>query len=101
MRARTKHPRLLDFGNLVFLPSTLGLSCRAVCNMKLAAFFLSSVGAIGAQTLNLGPAAFTAPGRFPTSVYSSYYNNPTQTSEQVQPIITDPVLVRKVFYTWV
>ena len=46
-----------------------------------------------AQTARLGPSAFTAPGAFPTSVYKQYFNNPTQTSEQVQPIITDPVTV--------
>lgn len=43
--------------------------------------------------LTFGPSAFTAPGAFPTSVYKSYYNNPTQTKSQVQPIITDPVTV--------
>lgn len=42
----------------------------------------------------LGPTDFTAPGRFPTAVYGKYFNNPTQTSEQVQPVITDPVTVR-------
>lgn len=45
-------------------------------------------------TLSLGPSAFTVPGAFPTSVYSSYYNDPTQTSAQVQPVISDPVSVR-------
>ncbi|KAH8112141.1 Metallo-dependent phosphatase-like protein [Phellopilus nigrolimitatus] len=38
-----------------------------------------------------GPAAYTALGRFPTALYGSYYNDPTQTSAQVQPVITDPV----------
>lgn len=47
-----------------------------------------------AANLTLGPSAFTAPGAFPTSVYSSYYNDPTQTSAQVQPVISDPVSVR-------
>ena len=45
------------------------------------------------DSLTLGPSAFTAPGAFPTSVYSSYYNDPTQTSAQVQPVISDPVTV--------
>lgn len=31
------------------------------------------------------PSTYTAPGAFPTSVYSEYYNNPTATSAQVQP----------------
>ncbi|KAL4241709.1 Sphingomyelin phosphodiesterase [Abortiporus biennis] len=47
----------------------------------------STTGSVGA----LGPSAFTAPGAFPTSVYQHYYNNPTATSAQVQPIISDPV----------
>lgn len=34
-------------------------------------------------------STFTAPGKFPTSLYSKYYNSPTQTSAQVQPVITD------------
>ncbi|KAJ7146299.1 Metallo-dependent phosphatase-like protein [Mycena epipterygia] len=37
------------------------------------------------------PSAFTAPGKFPTSVFTKYYNNPTQTASQVQPVIKDPV----------
>ena len=45
------------------------------------------------HSLNLGPSTFIVPGPFPTSVYKSYYNNPTQTSEQVQPVITDPITV--------
>lgn len=63
--------------------------------MKLFAssYGLIVAGAVGAQTLKLGPSAFTAPGRFPTSAFSTYFNNPTQTSEQVQPVVTDPVLV--------
>lgn len=36
-------------------------------------------------------STFTAPGEFPTSLYSEYYNDPTATSAQVQPVITDPV----------
>ncbi|PIL31549.1 hypothetical protein GSI_06251 [Ganoderma sinense ZZ0214-1] len=39
----------------------------------------------------LGPSAFTAPGAFPTSLYKHYYNNPTATSAQPQPVISDPV----------
>ncbi|KAL5520508.1 hypothetical protein ACEPAG_9732 [Sanghuangporus baumii] len=57
-------------------------------------FVVIALGAIGrtlAQSLHFGPTAFTAPGVFPTSIYGKYYNNPTQTSEQVQPVITDPI----------
>ncbi|EKM61347.1 uncharacterized protein PHACADRAFT_180479 [Phanerochaete carnosa HHB-10118-sp] len=41
--------------------------------------------------LVLGPSSFAVPGVFPTSVYSSYYNNPTAISAQPQPVISDPV----------
>ncbi|KAI6009217.1 sphingomyelin phosphodiesterase [Pisolithus marmoratus] len=34
--------------------------------------------------------AYTAPGAFPTSVYKSYWNDPTGTSAQPQPVISDP-----------
>ena len=43
-------------------------------------------------SLSWGPSTFTAQGTFPTDAYASYYNNPTQTTAQVQPIVTDPVL---------
>ncbi|KAJ7721427.1 Metallo-dependent phosphatase [Mycena maculata] len=36
-------------------------------------------------------SAFTVPGAFPTAAFPKYYNNPTQTASQVQPIIEDPV----------
>ncbi|EMD41863.1 hypothetical protein CERSUDRAFT_147242 [Gelatoporia subvermispora B] len=53
------------------------------------------VGAIASQARSgdtLGPSSFVAPGAFPTSVYKSYYNDPTGTSVQPQPVISDPVL---------
>ncbi|KAF4611481.1 hypothetical protein D9613_004138 [Agrocybe pediades] len=37
------------------------------------------------------PSTFTAPGAFPTSVFTKYYNSPTATSAQPQPVISDPV----------
>src|SRR5258708_34656310 len=40
-----------------------------------------------------GPSSSPPPGNFPTSLYKSYYNNPTATSAQPQPVISDPVLV--------
>lgn len=36
-------------------------------------------------------SVFTVPGPFPTSLYSQYYNNPTATTAQPQPVISDPV----------
>ena len=41
-----------------------------------------------------GPTAYTAPGAFPTSLYASYYNDPTATSVEPQPVVSDPVTVR-------
>ncbi|KAI5119769.1 hypothetical protein M0805_009240 [Coniferiporia weirii] len=55
------------------------------------ALLVAVAAAKSARSLTLGPSAFTAPGAFPTSIYSHYYNNPTQTSAQVQPVISDPV----------
>ncbi|KAF8079019.1 Metallo-dependent phosphatase-like protein [Lyophyllum atratum] len=40
---------------------------------------------------SISPTNFTAPGVFPTSVFAKYYNNPTATSAQVQPVVSDPV----------
>ncbi|THH03993.1 hypothetical protein EW145_g5843 [Phellinidium pouzarii] len=61
--------------------------------VKLGLLALAAVGVRArTQTSGLGPSAYTVPGRFPTTLFSSYYNDPTQTSEQVQPLVTDPVL---------
>lgn len=51
----------------------------------------SSSSASASGVLTFGPSTFIVPGAFPTSVYSRYYNNPTATASQVQPVITDPV----------
>ncbi|KAF8510005.1 sphingomyelin phosphodiesterase [Hysterangium stoloniferum] len=42
--------------------------------------------------LTFGPATFTAPGPFPTSAFTRYYNSPTATKAQPQPVISDSVL---------
>ncbi|TFK56761.1 sphingomyelin phosphodiesterase [Heliocybe sulcata] len=50
--------------------------------------------ALGASQNYVGiiqPSTYAPPGAFPTSLYSSYYNNPTATVSQVQPVISDPV----------
>ncbi|KAG9308172.1 sphingomyelin phosphodiesterase [Chiua virens] len=52
---------------------------------------LTLAGAIGVNADDTILSAYTAPGEFPTSVYASYWNNPTATSVQPQPVITDPV----------
>ncbi|KAG7099737.1 hypothetical protein E1B28_001552 [Marasmius oreades] len=41
--------------------------------------------------VKIQPSTFTVPGAFPTSVYAKYYNNPTATDAQVQPVISDPI----------
>ena len=61
--------------------------------LQRAAAASSSAAATGLVTL--GPSVFTAPGVFPTSVYKSYYNDPTATTAQPQPVISDPVTVSK------
>ena len=50
-----------------------------------------------AATLTYGPSSFAPPGLFPTSLYQSYYNNPTATAAQPQPVVSDPVLVRTLY----
>ena len=39
------------------------------------------------------PSTFTVPSAFPTSFFTKYYNNPSATNVQPQPIISDPVSV--------
>ncbi|KAH7102564.1 sphingomyelin phosphodiesterase [Auriculariales sp. MPI-PUGE-AT-0066] len=45
----------------------------------------------GVSSLTRGPTNFTAAGAFPTDAFKHYYNEPTQTTQQVQPVITDPI----------
>jgi sphingomyelin phosphodiesterase len=59
--------------------------------LMLSGFILLAFGQ--AQANDIGATAYTAPGAFPTSVYGSYWNDPTATSAQPQPVITDPVTV--------
>lgn len=41
----------------------------------------------------ISSANFTVPGAFPASAFSKYYNEPTGTSAQAQPVVSDPVTV--------
>lgn len=64
----------------------------------LSATFLALCLTFAEQTISLpnhglGPSAYTVPGAFPTSLYQSYYNDPTATSAEPQPVISDPVTV--------
>jgi len=47
---------------------------------------------------NINATAYTAPGAFPTSVYGTYWNDPTATSAEPQPVITDPVTVSTLLF---
>ncbi|KAF7347369.1 SER THR protein phosphatase family protein [Mycena venus] len=57
----------------------------------LVATVLAAAGTKSTTGTQVAPSVFTAPGKFPTSMFTKYYNNPTQTASQVQPIIKDPV----------
>jgi len=52
-----------------------------------------SLASLISSSSDIGTSTFTAPGAFPTSLYSKYYNSPTATSAQVQPVISDSVTV--------
>ncbi|KAI0094202.1 sphingomyelin phosphodiesterase [Irpex rosettiformis] len=51
----------------------------------------ATAAAASEDTVQLGPSVYTAPGVFPTSVFKHYYNDPTATTAQPQPVITDPI----------
>ncbi|PPQ64241.1 hypothetical protein CVT24_008644 [Panaeolus cyanescens] len=55
--------------------------------MRLLPLFLL----VAQPSASINPSTFTAPGAFPTTAFSKYYNEPTATSAQVQPVISDPV----------
>jgi len=60
---------------------------------EVALTAISAVGVAAVATANT-PLTFTAAGAFPTTAFTRYFNSPTQTSEQVQPVVSDPVEVR-------
>lgn len=61
----------------------------AVSDFVFATTFLRAVVCLpnGLQS------AYTASGAFPTSLYASYYNDPTATTAEPQPVVSDPVTV--------
>ena len=61
--------------------------------LRPSAWLSAVVLASAAALVNGQHSVYTVPGAFPTSLYSLYYNNPTATSEQPQPVISDPVTV--------
>ncbi|KAI0673559.1 sphingomyelin phosphodiesterase [Trametes maxima] len=67
-------------------------SCRVLSVAAASAVVFAVPGLAEPVTANgLGPSVFTAPGTVPTSVYKHYYNSPTATSAQPQPVVSDPV----------
>ncbi|OAX38504.1 sphingomyelin phosphodiesterase, partial [Rhizopogon vinicolor AM-OR11-026] len=56
---------------------------------RLAGFILWA--SYRARANDISATVYTAPGAFPTSVYGTYWNDPTATSAEPQPVITDPV----------
>lgn len=73
------HPRDLRYTDMA----------RICCLVLCAAAALQA----GAASLSYGPSTFAPTGAFPTQWYNSYYNDPTATTAQPQPVISDPVLV--------
>ncbi|KAJ7647609.1 Metallo-dependent phosphatase [Roridomyces roridus] len=62
----------------------------ALCALPLAALGAKPPGTTATALLS----EFTVPGAFPTAAFTKgqkFYNNPTQTASQVQPIVVDPV----------
>ncbi|KZP10094.1 sphingomyelin phosphodiesterase [Athelia psychrophila] len=51
----------------------------------------ASSSALSVSASGITPSTYTAGGAFPTSLFSKYYNNPTATSAQPQPVVSDPV----------
>ncbi|KIY73533.1 Metallo-dependent phosphatase [Cylindrobasidium torrendii FP15055 ss-10] len=58
---------------------------------------LVTVTALSASAAFQNTAPFTAPGVFPTSLFAEYYNDPTATSAQVQPKVSDPAESGRVY----
>ncbi|KAG0703316.1 sphingomyelin phosphodiesterase [Suillus ampliporus] len=56
---------------------------------RLSGFLLMAFYQARASVIST--TVYTVPGAFPTSVYGTYWNDPTATSAQPQPVITDPV----------
>lgn len=85
---------LLSLRAVVF-PRVLPVSWSAMFGTVAGVLSVVIVRAVtaAAQSTDIQPSAYTVPGAFPTSLYSSYYNAPTATSAQPQPVISDPVTV--------
>lgn len=72
----------------------LGLATLAWSHYGQGSEFVLAASAVqNSATTSTVPSSYAVPGAFPTSLYSHYYNNPTATSAQPQPVISDPVTV--------
>ena len=62
---------------------------------RILGLLLSAAAALqaSAASLSYGPSSYAPTGAFPPQWYDSYYNDPTATTAQPQPVISDPVLV--------
>ncbi|KIK44535.1 hypothetical protein CY34DRAFT_11021 [Suillus luteus UH-Slu-Lm8-n1] len=72
------------------------MSLKLRCFLGLATLawsqdFEFALAAADSTLTSTVPSSYAVPGAFPTSLYSHYYNNPTATSAQPQPVISDPV----------
>ncbi|KZT07673.1 Metallo-dependent phosphatase [Laetiporus sulphureus 93-53] len=72
---------------------------KALLAHAAALAFVRTAFALPQTISGLGPSAYTVPGAFPTSLYASYYNDPTATSAEPQPVVSDPV-THKVYPYW-
>jgi sphingomyelin phosphodiesterase len=66
---------------------------RPIMRLAQLLSLVAVAGVVSASTQLIQPSTFTVPGPFPTSVFSKYFNSPTATSAQPQPVVSDPVLV--------
>ena len=81
----------------ILSPSTFtGAPAGTTLSEMARVFRLVIFAALATRSIALtyGPSSYAPSGAFPTSLYNSYYNDPTATSAQPQPVISDPVLVR-------
>jgi len=67
-----------------------GLLVCAVVSLALR----TTGGLAASSSTSTAPSSYAPPGAFPTSLFEAYYNDPTSTKAQPQPVIYDPVLVR-------
>ncbi|KAG1890807.1 sphingomyelin phosphodiesterase [Suillus subluteus] len=69
----------------------LGLVATLAWNGRYSQGSELVLAAADSSTASTVPSSYAVAGAFPTSLYSQYYNNPTATSAQPQPVISDPV----------